>query len=98
VKEFVSIASPPPPLKKGRGKKFTKGAAPLSIPLIQRHTWLHAQVYDTIKGELFKLPKKDIIMAEKPLPDLKTFIENMNKKDKHSGKKVRFSFVKRKRR
>ncbi len=36
-------------------------------------------------------------MTEKQLPDLKTFIENVNKKDKHSGKKIQFSFVKRKR-
>jgi len=36
-------------------------------------------------------------MAEKPLPDLKTFIENVNKKDKPSGKKIRFAFVRRKR-
>ena len=33
----------------------------------------------------------------KPLPDLKTFIENVNKKDKLRGKKIRFSFTKRKR-
>jgi hypothetical protein len=33
----------------------------------------------------------------KPLPDLKTFIENVNKKDKLSGKKIRFAFTKRKR-
>jgi len=36
-------------------------------------------------------------MSDKPLPDLKTFIENINKKDKVNGKKVRFDFVKRKR-
>lgn len=36
-------------------------------------------------------------MAEKKLPDLKTFIENVNKKDKLSGKKIRFNFVNRKR-
>jgi hypothetical protein len=36
-------------------------------------------------------------MAEKPLPDLKEFIENINKKDKPSGKKIRFAFTKRKR-
>lgn len=42
--------------------------------------------------------KKDTTMTEKPLPDLKTFIENMNKKDnKRNGKKIRFNFVKRKR-
>ena len=36
-------------------------------------------------------------MTDKPLPDLKTFIENVNKKDKLNGKKIRFQFVKRKR-
>jgi len=36
-------------------------------------------------------------MAEKPLPDLKTFIENVNKKDKLNGLKVKFGFTKRKR-
>ncbi len=37
-------------------------------------------------------------MTDKPLTDLKTFIENINKKDtNHSGKKIRFAFVKRKR-
>ena len=36
-------------------------------------------------------------MAEKFLPDLKEFIENVNKKDKLHGKKIRFSFTKRKR-
>jgi hypothetical protein len=36
--------------------------------------------------------------TEKKLPDLKTFIENVNKKDTdRNGKKVRFYFVKRKR-
>jgi len=35
--------------------------------------------------------------AKKPLPDLKTFVENVNKKDKVRGNKMRFSFVKRKR-
>ena len=33
----------------------------------------------------------------KPLPDLKTFIENVNKKDKVKGKKITFGFTKRKR-
>jgi len=37
-------------------------------------------------------------MADKPLIDLKTFIENVNKKDKkRNGKKIQFSFVNRKR-
>ena len=35
---------------------------------------------------------------EKTLTDLKQFLENVNKKEeKHSGKKVRFAFVRRKR-
>jgi hypothetical protein len=44
--------------------------------------------------------KKVTTMANKPakpLPDLKTFIENVNKKDKLSGKKIHFGFTKRKR-
>jgi len=37
-------------------------------------------------------------MSAKPLAALKTFIENVNKKNKkHSGKKIRFAWVKRKR-
>ena len=36
-------------------------------------------------------------MAEKKLTDLKTFVENVNKKDKTNGKKIVFSFTKRKR-
>ena len=36
-------------------------------------------------------------MSDKPLTDLKTFIENVTKKDKPNGKKIRFGFVKRKR-
>jgi len=37
-------------------------------------------------------------MSEKPLIDLKTFIENVNKKNpRHNGKKVHFGWVKRKR-
>jgi hypothetical protein len=43
------------------------------------------------------LQEEDIVMSEKPLPDLKTFIKNVNKKDKRSGKKIQFAFVKRKR-
>jgi len=35
---------------------------------------------------------------EKPLTDLKTFVENVNKKDKkRNGLKIRFAFVNRKR-
>ena len=35
--------------------------------------------------------------ASKESADLKTFIQNVNKKDKTNGKKVVFNFVKRKR-
>jgi len=36
-------------------------------------------------------------MTAKKAPDLKTFVENVNKKDKRNGLKIRFNFVKRKR-
>jgi len=36
-------------------------------------------------------------MPKKPAKDLQTFIENVNKKDKPNGRKVRYAFVKRKR-
>jgi hypothetical protein len=39
-------------------------------------------------------------MADKPArpaKDLETFIENVNKKDKLNGRKIRFGFTKRKR-
>jgi hypothetical protein len=37
-------------------------------------------------------------MAEKKMIDLKEFIENVNKKNRdHNGKRIRFAFVKRKR-
>jgi len=37
-------------------------------------------------------------MAEEKLPDIKKFIETVNKKNTdHNGKKIRFAFVKRKR-
>jgi len=44
-----------------------------------------------------KLNKKEPKVAAKPLLDLKTFIENVNRKDKLNGKKIRFAFTKRKR-
>ena len=37
------------------------------------------------------------VKTEKPTKDLQTFIENVNKKDKPNGKKIRFAFTKRKR-
>ena len=36
-------------------------------------------------------------MADKRSTDLQTFIENVNKKDKRNGLKIRFAFTKRKR-
>jgi hypothetical protein len=36
-------------------------------------------------------------MSDKKKFDLKTFIENVNKKDKRNGLKIRFGFTKRKR-
>ena len=42
--------------------------------------------------------KKKTATNEKPLPDLKTFVENINKKDKkRNGLKIRFAFTNRKR-
>ena len=35
--------------------------------------------------------------SDEPGKDLQTFIENVNKKDKSNGKKIRFAFTKRKR-
>jgi hypothetical protein len=37
------------------------------------------------------------VKTDKPTKDLKTFIENVNKKDKVNGLKVTFGFTKRKR-
>jgi len=45
-----------------------------------------------------QLPEKDATMSDKKTVDLKTFIENVNKKDKkRNGLKIRFAFVNRKR-
>jgi len=41
--------------------------------------------------------KKEPKVAEKPMLDLKTFIENINRKDKLNGLRIRFGFTKRKR-
>lgn len=37
-------------------------------------------------------------MTPKKATDLKTFIERVNKKDRRNGRKIRFGFVRRKRR
>lgn len=36
-------------------------------------------------------------MSEKPLSELQEFIDNVNKKDKLNGKRIKFGFTKRKR-
>lgn len=36
-------------------------------------------------------------MAKKELPDIQEFVDNVNKKDKLNGKRVKFGFAKRKR-
>jgi hypothetical protein len=41
--------------------------------------------------------KKDTKTADEPSQDLLAFIENVNKKDRPNGKKIRFAFTKRKR-
>lgn len=42
--------------------------------------------------------KKKTVTGEKSLTDLKTFVENINKKDKkRNGLKIRFAFTNRKR-
>ena len=59
--------------------------------------WLRARVYDTINHNLCKLQKGNL-MTEKKTKDVKTFIENVNKKDKkRNGLKIHFAFVNRKR-
>jgi hypothetical protein len=40
--------------------------------------------------------KKESAAVEKPRVDLKTFVENINKKDKLNGLKITFGFTKRK--
>ena len=35
-------------------------------------------------------------MSDKPATDLKTFIENVNKKDKVNGNKIRYPWLRRK--
>jgi len=60
-------------------------------------SWPSLPTYAIINAVSAKANKKEPKVAEKPLTDLKTFIENVNKKDKRSGKKIRFAFVKRKR-
>jgi hypothetical protein len=92
--DFREGASPPPlpaplPFINTQGKGGRGIGYPTSV-------WLYASTYAIILNCLI-LYKEDVSMANKPLPDLKTFIENVNKKDKLRGKKVRFGFTKRKR-
>jgi len=58
--------------------------------------WRCAKAYDIIpEYQLFNYREKDIVMSDKPTTDLKTFIENVNKKDKLNGKKIDFPWMKR---
>jgi len=59
--------------------------------------WPGPRIYAIINPVSKKLNKKEPKVAEKPMLDLKTFIENVNRKDKLNGLKVRFGFTKRKR-
>ena len=59
--------------------------------------WPAPPTYAIINAVSKKLNKKEPKVAEKPVPDLKTFIETVNKQDKLNGKKIRFGFTKRKR-
>ncbi len=54
-------------------------------------------MYAIIDLVMTKIKKEELKKSDKPLTDLKTFIENINKKDKVSGKTIHFDFVKRKR-
>jgi len=40
--------------------------------------------------------KKTATAVDKPVTDLQTFIQNINKKDKRNGLKITFGFTKRK--
>jgi len=60
-------------------------------------TWPGPRTYAIINPVSAKQNKKEPKVAEKPMTDLKTFIENINKKDKLNGLKVHFGFTKRKR-
>jgi hypothetical protein len=40
--------------------------------------------------------KKKSTASDKPVTDLQTFIQNINKKDKRNGLKITFGFTKRK--
>ena len=40
--------------------------------------------------------KKTTAASDKPVTDLQTFIQNVNKKDKRNGLKITFGFTKRK--
>ena len=59
--------------------------------------WPSPGTYAIIDLVSAKAKKKEAEVTDKTLTDLKTFIENVNKKDKRSGKRIRFAFVKRKR-
>ena len=60
-------------------------------------SWLVSHYVIKLCGTKIRI-RKSIAMAEKKNTDLQQFIETVNKKDgKVKGKKIRFAFVKRKR-
>lgn len=61
------------------------------------HNKLTVASYQCIVLQLTAMKKKTAT-EEKKLPDLETFVENVNKKDKkRNGLKIHFAFVNRKR-
>ena len=55
-------------------------------------------LYKTLCYNNFRMVKTKKVTAavETPVTDLKTFIENVNKKDRRNGLKITFGFTKRK--
>ena len=80
--------------RKTPGTGGTRGELPL---VILTDIWPNPRTYAIINPVSAKVNKKEPKVAEKPMLDLKTFIENVNKKDKLNGLKIRFGFTKRKR-
>ena len=76
---------------------YKGGEAPFWGGWVWEDTWPSPRTYAIINPVSAKVNKKEPKVAEKPMLDLKTFIENVNKKDKLNGLKIRFGFTKRKR-
>lgn len=65
--------------------------------LLNEYTTLACQLALCYNYALKSSLLKGTAMAEKPLSELKTFIEKVNKKDKLSGKRIQHSVTRRKR-